>query len=75
LGFTPAQTRAKGRDLWNPLLENTTGTVSETVSKRGGGVVKNSGGLKQIVIDFTGAFAILLASDRTFHVAARRPLP
>ena len=49
-----------------------TDTVSEIVSKRAGGVVKNTSGLKQIIIDFTGDFAILSESDRTFQVAARQ---
>jgi hypothetical protein len=48
-------------------------TVSETVSESGGGAMKNCGGLKQIIIDFTEEFATLLALHRTFHVAARRP--
>jgi hypothetical protein len=34
--------------------------------------VRNGCELKQIVIDFTGDFDILLALHRTFHVAARR---
>ena len=38
-------------------------TVSEIVSEQGGRAVKNSGGLKQIVLDFIGDFAILLVSD------------
>jgi hypothetical protein len=46
--------------------QNRTGTVSEIVSQRGGGVVKNSGELNQIVIDFIGVFAIFVVSDRTF---------
>jgi hypothetical protein len=57
--------------LETAILKKRTGTVSQTVSERGGGAVKNSGGLKQIVIDFTGDFAILLASERMFQVAAR----
>ena len=39
------------------------GTVSETASKTGGRVGKNSGELNQIVLDFIGDFAILLVSD------------
>jgi hypothetical protein len=46
--------------------QNRTGTVSGIVSQRGGGVVKNSGELNQIVIDFIGVFAIFVVSDRTF---------
>jgi hypothetical protein len=38
-------------------------TVSEFVSEMGGGAVKNSDELKQIVLDFIGDFAILLVSD------------
>jgi hypothetical protein len=38
-------------------------TVSEFVSEKGGGVVKNSGELKRIVIDFIGDFAIFYVSD------------
>jgi hypothetical protein len=39
------------------------GTVSEFVSEKGCGALKNSDELKQIVLDFIGDFAILLASD------------
>ena len=75
--------RAKGRALWNPFAlrrlsrcapfspvekESVEGwTVSETVSKRGGRVVKNSGELNQINIDFTGVFAILLKLNHAFR--------
>ena len=57
--------------LETAIAQKHTGTVSESASERHGGVVKNSGELGQIVIDFTGDFAILLALHRTFHVAAR----
>src|ERR1019366_1012686 len=57
--------------LETAILKKRTGTVSQTVSERGGGAVKNSGGVKQIFFDFTGDFAILLASERMFQVAAR----
>jgi hypothetical protein len=40
-------------------------TVNEFVSEMGVGVGKNSDGLKQIMLDFIGEFAILLASDST----------
>jgi hypothetical protein len=46
--------------------------VSESVSESIERVVKNCGGLKRIVIDFTGVFAILLALNRMFQVAERR---
>ena len=71
LGFTPAQTRAKGRDLWKPVLKKLTDTVSQTVSERGERAVENSGGLKWIIIGFTGVFASLLRLNRTGNVAAR----
>ena len=38
-------------------------TVSEFVSQKGGGVAANNGELRQIMVDFIGVFAILLASD------------
>ena len=75
--------RAKGQALWNPFSlrrlsrfapfspvekENVgAGTVSETVSKRGSRVVKNSGELNQIIIEFTGVFAILLKLNHAFR--------
>src|ERR1017187_5490704 len=58
--------------LETAIAQKRSGTVSESASERDGGVVKNSGELKQIVIDFTGDFAILLALHRTFQVAERR---
>ena len=68
LGFTPAQTRAKGRDLWNPPRGKFTGTVSETASERGERAVENCGGLKRIILDFIGVFAIILELNRTLQV-------
>ena len=81
--------RAKGRALWNPFSlrrlsrcapfspvekESVEGwTVSQTVSKRGGRVVKNSGELNQINIDFTGVFAILLKLSHAFR--SQRAVP
>jgi hypothetical protein len=59
--------------LESAIIQKRTGTVSETVSAEGGGAVENSGELNQIVVDFTGDFAILLALHRTLQVAAQRP--
>jgi hypothetical protein len=52
-------------------LEKDTGTVSETVSESIARAVKNSGELKQIILDFTGDFAIFLTLNHAFQVAAR----
>ncbi|MDD5139540.1 MAG: hypothetical protein PHY43_04670 [Verrucomicrobiales bacterium] len=81
--------RAKGQALWTPFSlrrlsrcapfspvekESVAGwTVSETVSKRGGRVVKNSGELNQINIEFTGDFAILLNLNHAFR--SQRAVP
>ena len=59
----------------NRLVQNHTGTVSQTVSENSAGVMKNSGELAQIVVDFTGDFAILLALHRMLQVAARQTPP
>jgi hypothetical protein len=48
-------------------------TVSETASESIERAVKNCGELGQIVIDFTGVFAILSALNWMFQVAAQRP--
>jgi len=45
--------------LETAIGQSRAGTVSEIVSQMGGGVMKNSDGLKQIVLDFIGDFAIL----------------
>src|ERR1017187_7568491 len=58
--------------LETAIAQKRSGTVSESASERHGGAVKNSGELGQIVIDFTGDFAILLALHRTFQVAERQ---
>jgi hypothetical protein len=52
----------------NRHLEKDTGTVSESIER----AVKNSGELKQIILDFTGDFAILLTLNRAFQVAEQR---
>jgi hypothetical protein len=52
-------------------LEKDTGTGSETVSESIARAVKNSGELKQIILDFTGDFAIFLTLNHAFQVAAR----
>ena len=72
--------RAKGRALWNPFslhwllrcapfspVEKESvevGTVSQTVSKRGGRVVKNSGELERIVLESLMKPAIFLKMNR-----------
>jgi hypothetical protein len=56
----------------NRHLEKDTGTVSETVSESIARAVKNSGELKQIILDFTGDFAIFLTLNHAFQVAERR---
>ena len=61
--------------LETAIVSNPAGTVSRTVSIDSVGVVKNSGELAQIVIDFIGDFAIFLALHRTFQVAARELPP